>query len=252
MSSVQTQYSPVSPDRRYFIRTARPETMRTAPDYVTATLLPALVRAGYLFNLLSNQWFGSRTPTRENRSTIPSPRSAAPIPMRLNPLCWVNRRVEPRRRPPSIGQPARVQKNPTAATTPEPAKLLTTSDTRPGIFTVASSRERLETDSPDGPLTGISDRFLISCQSLNPVLRNNSPFRIPNLHPNLYDRAFSTDRFRLGLRRHRTPVRTRPLIESPDLQPTPQTLIVVPRSPPPRVNSRCNLAGTLSRQNCQL
>jgi hypothetical protein len=60
----------------------------------------------------------------------------------------VNWRVELRRRPPSIGQPARVKKNAPAATTPEPAKLLTTSDTRPGIFTVASSLERLETGSP--------------------------------------------------------------------------------------------------------
>jgi hypothetical protein len=47
MSSVQTQYvRQVSPDRRYFIRTARPETMRTASDYVTATLLPTLFGLG--------------------------------------------------------------------------------------------------------------------------------------------------------------------------------------------------------------
>src|SRR5216683_5035773 len=172
MSSVQTQYSPVSPDRRYFIRTARPETMRTAPDYVTATLLPALVRAGYLFNLPSNRWFGSRTPTR---SSIPSPRSAAPIPMRLSPLCRVNWRVELKRRPPSIGQPARVQKNATAATTPELAKLLTTSDTPPGIFTVASSLERLETDSPlvPFPVLPIVNQcsYLCECKLLHPRLK---------------------------------------------------------------------------------
>src|SRR5712692_7444970 len=172
MSSVQTQYSPVSPDRRYFIRTARPETMRTAPDYVTATLLPALVRAGYLFNLLSNRWSGSRTLTRENRSTIPSPRSAAPIPRRLSPLFRVNWRVELRRRPPSIGQPARVQKNATAATTPEPAKLLTTSDTRPGIFTVASSLERLGTDSPLVPYPVLP--IVNQCQSVT-LMRMQTP-----------------------------------------------------------------------------
>ena len=147
--------------------------MRTAPDYVTATLLPALVRAGYLFNLLSNRWFGSRTPTRENRSTIPSPRSAAPIPMRLNPLFRRIWRVELRRRPPSIGQPARVKKNATAATAPEPAKLLTTSETRPGIFTVASSLERLETDSPLVPfpvlpiVTSVPVSYLRECKLLH-------------------------------------------------------------------------------------
>src|SRR5216683_6622390 len=65
MSSVQTQYSPVSPDRCYFILTARPETMRTAPDYVTATLLPTLVRVGYLFDLLL-------TPAHVHRQKISS------------------------------------------------------------------------------------------------------------------------------------------------------------------------------------
>src|SRR6266851_9894305 len=57
--------SPVSPDRLYFIRTARTETMRTAPDYVTATLLPTLVRVGYLFDLLS-------TPAHVHRQKISS------------------------------------------------------------------------------------------------------------------------------------------------------------------------------------
>jgi hypothetical protein len=48
MSSVQTQYArPYPLTDATSIRTARPETMRTAPNYVTATLLPTLVRVGY-------------------------------------------------------------------------------------------------------------------------------------------------------------------------------------------------------------
>jgi hypothetical protein len=90
--------------------------------------------------------------------------------------------------------------------------------------------------------------LLLSCQSLNPVLRSNPPSRIPNLRPNLYDPACSRDRFRFGLHRERTSAGTRsPRISS--RFPDPYNCSSLATS---RANNRCNLAGTLARQNCQL
>src|SRR6266849_7405426 len=109
-----------------------------------------------------------------------------------------------------------MQKSATAATTPEPAKLLTTSDTRPGIFTVASSLECLETDSPYSPIRYF--RSLISASQLfmrmqtapspsktNPVwdcFRNSKPlFETQDLLE--WPLSACRRRYRIGCRRSR-------------------------------------------------
>lgn len=145
----------------------------------------------------------------------------------------MNWRVELRRHPPSIGQPARMQKNAAAANTPEPTKLLTTSDIRPGIFTVASSLERSETDSPlvPYPVLPIANQ----CQSVtnanvnsstpsktSAVFRNSKPlFETQDLPAGIAAFGLSTT-LRIGCRRSRGGflTQTQSPTESFKLQPT--------------------------------